>query len=603
MRGFARVGGVLIGRDLTEDDPNGRPLDLRDLSWEVADREKDTIRLILTDAAGVRHVSRPFYRAAVYHALTYAADGRPLAVTMVFAQPMTELKVLLHPTLVDSPLGYRVIELDRFVDRFTDAGVGRGEAEREVRDLDALYRVMWGYRVLGLVDGLTRLGDGDKFDDLRRAGNAVIGDAELTAAAARGLKLVAAGRLDEKRAPLRPGADPFAARPAVSTVNTSSPLTAKPEFYDPDLVALIRSHGRAAAAVKDAGKGLQDAAATEVRGLAGRFDAEAKLKRIAGRWLAEPPTFDIWSGVREAAFKTDLGDLFVPDGKPVPMPFRFMLQVAFTSAPAFLPAGVEAGEGYADKTPWEFPTIDAKIHERVLAEVGKDATAAEVLADTAEFAVLQRLFRAGFAGRLGKEFPLERLVDLTAATAPKVGGTCRTPRWNARGTAGLVARVQFQLLTLDAVKGDDGKALKPVLDLLKEFADRGDTFVTEVEALEAEKLPPRGKKEPKEGEIPPPRPAGWDRRWAAAWDDWTRYQDEWAKRWEKAAGADALARLVKPRDRFDPDAADSPARKAAEGAMLLGHLVRMRHLLNVAADDRQSAEEQLAGRKLPAYRP
>jgi hypothetical protein len=127
--------------------------------------------------------------------------------------------------------------------------------------------------------------------------------------------------------------------------------------------------------------------------------------------------------------------------------------------------------------------------------------------------------------------------------------------------------------------------------------------VTELEALEAEKLPRGGKKEPKEGEIPPPRPAGWERRWATAWDLWGQYQEDWAQRWEKAAGADAFTRLVKPRDRFERNEPDRPARKTAEAAMLLGHLVRMRHLLNVAADDRQSAEEQLAGRKLPAYRP
>src|SRR5262249_3323508 len=46
MRGFARVGGVLIGRDLNEDDPSGPSLDVRDLSWEEID--KDTVKLTLT---------------------------------------------------------------------------------------------------------------------------------------------------------------------------------------------------------------------------------------------------------------------------------------------------------------------------------------------------------------------------------------------------------------------------------------------------------------------------------------------------------------------------------------------------------------------------
>jgi hypothetical protein len=142
LRGFARVGGVLIGQQPT---PSANELGVTNLEWTVDGTET---RLILYDKAGRTHRPRSWRTAVVGQALAYAADGRPLAVTMVQAAPLAELKVLTHPALIDTALGYRVVELDRFVDKYGKGRLGelRQEAVRTVEAHDALYQYGWAVR-------------------------------------------------------------------------------------------------------------------------------------------------------------------------------------------------------------------------------------------------------------------------------------------------------------------------------------------------------------------------------------------------------------------------------------------------------------------------
>jgi len=82
-------------------------------------------------------VSRWWRASIVGQALAYAADGRPLAATMVTAKPLLELKILVHAALIDTGLGRRITELDRFVDEFTGDERGmrksRPPAKRQLR--------------------------------------------------------------------------------------------------------------------------------------------------------------------------------------------------------------------------------------------------------------------------------------------------------------------------------------------------------------------------------------------------------------------------------------------------------------------------------------
>jgi len=111
LRGSFRVGGVLIGNQPESSEPQ----DYRGLSWS---RSGDSLRLWLIDNQGRRLELGTFRGSLIQQALAYAADGRPVAVTMT-SGPMQMLRIHPHPAVVDTALGCDLIELDRFVDRFS----------------------------------------------------------------------------------------------------------------------------------------------------------------------------------------------------------------------------------------------------------------------------------------------------------------------------------------------------------------------------------------------------------------------------------------------------------------------------------------------------
>lgn len=134
LRSFHRVGGVLIGRD-----PNGdNNLDIIAFNWEW-NNEKSKLRLKLQDNSGKWYMSKWHDSLTVDLAMAYAADGRPTAVTMTTAKPLPELRINLHPTLVDTELGSSAVVLDRIVDKH--AGYLRDDAEIYAQLIDQLYKL------------------------------------------------------------------------------------------------------------------------------------------------------------------------------------------------------------------------------------------------------------------------------------------------------------------------------------------------------------------------------------------------------------------------------------------------------------------------------
>src|SRR5262249_49678876 len=144
------------------------------------------------------------------------------------------------------------------------------------------------------------------------------------------------------------------------------------------------------------------------------------------------------SGVREREFGFSATEIFPAESESgAALPIDFMLQVAFTSAPDFREARPDESEtndaNRSDEHPWEFPTVRQRIHSIVLERVAEDPGTKRLLADSAEFVFLQRFFRLAFSGKLGQDFPIEKLEGLMAATATAATGTpSRTPRWNVR---------------------------------------------------------------------------------------------------------------------------------------------------------------------------
>jgi hypothetical protein len=385
-RGFARVGGVLIGRP--PDRSRGPKPQTTGITWGL-DADKVSLQL------GTTRVGT--YRGAILDAaLRYAADGRITTVTMTSAAPLLELKILLHPVLEDTPTGADAIELDRFVDTYARSVPSVRREEARIMGQYALYRAAWALRQLAFLELADRTETQAGIQRIR---------AELASLAPQ---LTAA--LNEPRAELL---DP-----------RRSILASKPAWFDSGLVRRIHD---AASSGSVAGWQAQLAVtfASDVKAL----DSEDKAKQLIATWFDQPAEFQLWSGVREQTWSADASFAFAraPDGDEL-WPFQFMLQAAFTTPPKF-------GGSDVDESPFEFDNVASDIQRAVALGIhspqGEAAGHPVVVAHMREFVVLQRIFRLAFAGQLGSRFPLERLAALAADVRP-LRARLATPRWNPR---------------------------------------------------------------------------------------------------------------------------------------------------------------------------
>ena len=417
LRGFSRVGGVLIGQMPKE--TAATTLNFADLRWEINESQ---VRFVLVGADGQQVRSRPYRTSIAYHALNYAADGRPLAVTMVTAEPLLELRILLHPTLVDTPLGNRIIELDRLVDRYTGDSQARIEAESRVRMHDLLYQFSWIVRALAYLDTReTNEGNSDQeIRDFQQELRDRIHNQGLRAAAREALKEL-----------------PTIVDPQLS------PLTVKKEFYDETLVEIL---------VKSPPETTLDSLSETIRAKVAKaieWENETEDKEIhqvlTQRWLSPPHDIVIWSGVRERDFGATPENILAADGASLTMPFNFMLQVSFDDDPN--------RESSADTKPWEFPALRDMIQDTVLENIDRDQQARTLVEDSAEFTMLQRLFRMALDGQLGENFPVEKMIELDQALSAGAPQTVtRTLRWHNRFGFDLTAAA------LEFKKGESGRS-------------------------------------------------------------------------------------------------------------------------------------------------
>ena len=473
LRGFARVGGVLIGREPGPRPESAPALDLLGIHWEL---DGDRVRLIVKDRGGQETTSRWFPRETVALALAYAADGRPTTVTMVEARPLEELRILLHPALVDTPLGRHVVQIDRFVDTFARTRHGGpyfsqwriDEAVRVDNQL-LLYKRAWAVRLGLLADWLER--QGRKAESLKKRSDALL---EQTGGGL-GQRLMLT----------------FSLRNATALKDPDHCLlTAKPDFFDGALVKTIVGDDAPATVeafdekVRAACREELDKAEKSASSFLGSTD---ELKKLIQRWQVPVPTFTIWSGVRETHFAPTLDEVFPAEGREARPAVDFMLKVAFTSPPYFGDGGLpdlqspganEELQKRYDHNPWEFPSIAPKLREAVARALEDPANARdkETFQAVSEFVAVQRFFRLGFAGGLGPEFPVELLAELHDAAdrrARRHAGphaamerADREHRGQARpGGEGTRRR-------LDAAKGEAGPSSKRLADALDDLSNR-----------------------------------------------------------------------------------------------------------------------------------
>ncbi|HYJ89245.1 MAG TPA: hypothetical protein VEW46_24480 [Pyrinomonadaceae bacterium] len=116
---------------------------------------------------------------------------------------------------------------------------------------------------------------------------------------------------------------------------------------------------------------------------------------------------------------SDLSSVFVaPDAAQATRlwPLDFMILRAFSSRPEFLTNGQDP-DTYADRNPWQFGELRGEIATKVSNKIDSDARIKAFYQDLRDFTLLQRLFRVVLENEVWKQFPIEKLVDLTKATA------------------------------------------------------------------------------------------------------------------------------------------------------------------------------------------
>jgi hypothetical protein len=618
LRGFSRVGGVLIGQEPSR--RAGAGLDVVDLRWEV---EGPRMRLILVSADGQEVRSRPYRRALVYLALAYAADGRKVAVTIADAYPLGEHSILLHPALVDTPLGRRVIELDQFIYRYTRDDEEQKKAVETFYALDELYRWAWAKRVLAMSQ-----------QEIQRVGG-------MLTAEVRDKLLAEVRQVNERARATVDAADPrqlaraWAAR-AHFTDATHSPWTARKRYYDENLVRLIGGQAALAADFEAFGVRFDRAASEDFHQLLDSFDravrdqreekANDALRDIFFYWLVEPPAFGLRNIVREQSFAAELPQLVLRDGQDPGAPFDLFLQMVFTHEPDFAGRYPEPAEGEDDRW-WEFAALSPSIRQQVTRGVAGDARAQTILADVAEFTYLQRLFRASLGGHLGEGLAVEKLVALAGTAAPAAPPlSTRTLRWDMREGPCEVAVARGWLLVLGQALPHFDPSWQPTwLDGLKsrnplDESDFADVFGEWSARLsrEVERLPAdEGRRRWCRDTLAALEPyrllvteaaaeqrrfkqaverlqqraqggaesAEWRRDWEKEFDARARWQQDWGRRWEARKFA-------------EPGSAPGKEVDTLQTLVRLVEQVRpareLREALGVARDERQTPEERVA---------
>lgn len=391
-----RVGGVLIGRD-----PKGATASLDFVGLEFSIEKKD-LTFYLTRADGTTAIVGPYDPAIAHLALAYAADARPVTVTILRARPLADFKILLHPALVDTEVGCHAIRLDRFVGQFGVAGLRRNWM------LVELYRL------------------------------ALRAQSEGTARASEGV-----GMSDGTERQALTSVQPTLADTVSIDPVELQPLRERPRFFDPTLVEILGGclsergqdtltqcvEGRTRDAVRDAGARRREPA--------------------DGLFLAYVHTI---SGVREDAYELDEDLNFAQVPKDIwDGPLRFV-GLNSIGVPSDLEEYFSALYGDLERT-WEFPEVTTKVlEEAVLTSVRVETEALQTLLVMQQFTVAQRLFRAAFDGSLGEQFPVERLVEVVRETKPYMNfDAVKTDRWLLRGgTEGTAMQLRRALRVPEA---------------------------------------------------------------------------------------------------------------------------------------------------------
>jgi hypothetical protein len=361
---FTKVGGIVLGQPPSR---SSQPLTIRDLRWQHEADGQWT--LTLTGLDGTDTLG-PLDGELIGQALAFAADARPLVVTVINTEVTGLQKIILHPALVNSPLGCEFIELDNFVFSYIDATVRKqNEAAVNVaRSTSLLYEMARGERVAAKVKA-------SRYPSLEQSID------QFVAPKQEALQLALADR-----------------------PSSFEMLQALPEIYDPGLVELMKSC----------------ASATELASFRHCIHVSSyslhPTREQWHYWQQSARPFRPVSAVRDRQFELDPWLRFV---QPSPNTLRFFLQAPFraTDSATVQCANTREDGCISDErfVAFEFQDEESPTTRAVESLISENTLAKKIVQDAANFVSIQRLARAALAGQLGSNFPLERLAELADA--------------------------------------------------------------------------------------------------------------------------------------------------------------------------------------------
>lgn len=381
-----RIRGVVIGRDL-----DGPGISVRDLRWKIIPAaSKASPTQVGIDAffdGSWKHLGT-FDAAVVNQGIRYAADRRVIAATIVPGDGVLVARMTnVHPALVDTPLGCRIIESDRFIDTMsTVPPVPTG-----TRELSSDRLQMWDW--IGVVEA------GELAASLR-------------------------GRTEEECMEL---VTRFARRP-LKTVRFSPALEADFRAF----VLNLDSKGDASASFVT---GTDTCASGPASKMTSCLCTQVKTSGLpTSYWFPEDHTSQVRE--RETTITPDLKWL-------APSPDRmgnldFWVHTTFSQRSANDP-GASGAEDTA--AAFDFPPAQLAALRSVLANTvpkyltnrGDRMAGArsyeDFMAPIEEFILVQRFARAALDGGLGDRFPSMKLIQLERQTRPFVPRQS-TLRWD-----------------------------------------------------------------------------------------------------------------------------------------------------------------------------
>jgi hypothetical protein len=326
-----------------------------------------------------------FDAAVLNQGLRYAADQRVIATTITQGDGKAVSRLTyLHPVLTDTPLGCRVVEVDRLVDTFTSTRSGQ-RIEGEAAELagDRKQMAYW-LTLLGLAEAVAaRPAEACPLKEVQQA----------------------AGRI---------GLGPIQFSPRM--VKTIERFIGERERILANSGDLLR---RAQKCTSTSSSEMGSCLCTQVApgGLPAQY------------WFPEDHT----SQVRERKEALDANLAWV---KPSPDPlghFDFWTHTTFA-----LRDGQSRQSDEDNTAALDFPPEQLAVLRRLVAaslpgyakmQLGSQ-TVQDFMGPLEEFVLTQRLARAALTGKLGRDFPLSRLIQLEAQTRGFVPSQ-PTIRWEA----------------------------------------------------------------------------------------------------------------------------------------------------------------------------